>query len=329
MDEKIQEIIQNLEKDFNGDINHDVEILRNYCRSLERTEENLKIVTYIGRYASEKFPEADAVKEAKAFEDKLVEFQEKVMQAQTLMREKKFEDAVKAFDEIIGEVQPPKDESKYICSFNHPFEEMLFRARNKDKPIEKISNLPEVLYYQKGCAWFELKDYDKAEESLNHALELSPVNTMIFFELMQIARIRQDYDKVRELLKQCYQFLYTRHQLARFYREHAALAMLDSKFELANALIYLSMDYEDTPQVRAQLNSLAKNRGVDLSKPKVETVKQRLSAANIPVGPDPAVYGLAIDIGNQTKKAYPEVARMAYGIAYDITHYEPLLRELQ
>ena len=35
MDEKIQEIIQNLEKDFNGDINHDVDILRNYCRSLE------------------------------------------------------------------------------------------------------------------------------------------------------------------------------------------------------------------------------------------------------------------------------------------------------
>ena len=328
MDEKIQQIIQDLEKDFNGDINHDVDILRNYCRSLERTEDNLKIVTYIGRYAAEKFPEADAVKEAKAFENKLVEFQEKVMQAQTLMREKKFEEAVKAFDEIIGEVQPPKDDNKYICSFNHPFEEMLFRARNKDKELEKISNLPEVMYYQKGCACFELKDYDKAEEAFGNAMKLSPVNTMIFFELMQIAKIRKNYDKVRDLLKQVYQILYTRHQLARFYREHASLAMIDSNYDLANALIYLSMDYEDTPQVRAQLNSLAKNRGVDLSRPKVDTVKERLEAANIPVGPDPAVYGLAIDIGNQTKKAYPEVARMAYGIAYDITHYEPLLKEL-
>lgn len=325
----VSAVIADLEKQFNGEMNHDVEILRGYCRSLERTNENLAVVTAIGRYASEKFPEADAVKNAKKFEETFMHFQELIEEGQKCMHEKKFEEALSKFREVIGDVKPASDERKHFCSFSHPFEEMLFRSGCKDgKEIERISTLPEVLYYQCGAALMELGRYEEARTEYMNALKLNPVSARTHFELVSLARLQKDYDEVRRLLKEVYPCLFTRIMLARFYREHASLALQDEKYALACALIYLSIDYEDTPQARAQLNSLAKHRGVDLSKPTAETVKQRLHDADIPCGPAQSVYDLALYIGNQMKKVYPDVAKMAFGIAYDITHYKPLLKEL-
>lgn len=329
MAENINDILSGLEKQFNGDINHDVEILRNYCRSLERNEENFGIITAIGHYASEKFPEADAVKEAKQFEESFIHFQDLIDEANGFMKEKKFEQAAEKLCEIIGEVKPPVNARTYYCSFNHPFEEMLFRSGYKEgKAIERISTLPETLYYQLGYSYFELKKYAEAKESWNNALKLNPVCTRTMFELISLAKVQEDYEEARSLLKDVHPMLFTRGQLARFYREHASLAIIEEKFDLAAALIYLSIDYEDTPQARAQLNALAKHRGVDLSKPSVDTVKARLTDAKIPIGPAPSVYELALYIGKQMKPVYPDVAKMAFSIAYDITHYQPLLKEI-
>ena len=325
----VSAIIADLEKQFNGDMNHDVEVMRSYCRSLERTNENLAIVTAIGKYVSEKFPEADAVKEAKKFEETFVHFQELIEEGQKCMHEKKYEDALAKFREVIGDVKPATDDSKYYCSFSHPFEEMLFRTGYKEgKEIERISTLPETLYYQCGVALLELGRYAEAKAEYMNALKLNPVSARTHFELITLAKMQKNYDEARRLLKEVYPCLFTRIMLARFYREHAGLALIDEKYDLARALIYLSLDYEDTPQARAQLNSLAKHRGVDLSKPSAEAVKQKLHEYDIPCGPAQSVYNLALYIGNQMKKAYPDVAKMAFGIAYDITHYKPLLKEL-
>ena len=330
MEHNIEQIIHSLEEQFNGDSKHDVQILRDYCRSLERSDESLAIITAIGRYAAEHFPDEDIVREAKKFEETFGHFMDLTQHAQQCMKEKKFEEALKDFQEIIGDVRPPEDEEKRHCSFFHPFEEMIFRSNNPDiKEIERISTLPQVVYMQMGSALFELKRYDEAREAYINAQKLSPVSPAIHFELAQIAKIQNDLDTVRDILKNVYPYLYTRSQLARFYREHAGLAMIDEKYDLAAALIYLSIDYEDSGIARAQLNSLAKHRGVDLSKPKVDTVKARLGEANIPVGPAPQVYELAMYIGKQMKRPYPQVARMAFTIAYELTHFEPLLREIE
>ena len=70
-----------------------------------------------------------------------------------------------------------------------------------------------------------------------------------------------------------YPYLFTRHHLARFYREYAHIAMTEERYDLAVALVYLSMDYEDAQPARAMLNAIAKHRGVNLSKPTVQEVQ--------------------------------------------------------
>ena len=327
--DQIQEIIASLEKQFNGDQAHDIEIVREYCRNLPQSEDSLRTVSALGRYAAEKFPDEPMVKDAKKIEEALTGFMDKIHQAQECLRDKKYDEAIKGFDEVIGDIRPPKVEGKRHFSFSHPFEEMLLRATTKDLgPIERISPLPEVLYYQKGVCCFELKRYDEAREAYQNALELNPVNVRTWFEIAQIDKIEGKYEDLRALLLKVHPMLFTRNMLARFYREEAGLAMIEEKYDLAVSLVYVSLDYEDTPQARAQLNALAKHRGVDLSKPTADGVKRRLEDAKIPVGPAPIVYKLAIDIGNAMKKEHPEIAKMAYAIAYDVTHYEPLLKEL-
>jgi tetratricopeptide (TPR) repeat protein len=331
MEAKINEIIQSLEAQFNGDTEHDIEIIRSYIRTLEKSEESQAIVIALGRYSAEKFPDAEVVKNAKKIEEAFKTFHEKVQKAQECLKNKDFEGAAAIFREIIAEVKPPKDEEKRYMAFSHPFEEMLTRASTPDdkRPIERISVLPATLYYQLGLALFELKNYDEAKVAFDDAIALNPVSVVPYFELIQIAKIQNDFAEVRRLLSKIHPYIYTRHHLARFYREHAGLAMIEKNYELAIALVYISIDYEDAPPARAQLNALAKNRGVDLSKPKADTIKERLKAAEIPVGPNAAVYELAIGIGNTLKKTSPMAAKMAYAIAYDLTHYKPLLKELQ
>ncbi|MBQ9242511.1 MAG: tetratricopeptide repeat protein [Proteobacteria bacterium] len=327
--DQFQDIISSLEKQFNGDQAHDIEIVREYCRNLPQSEESLRIVTALGRYAAEKFPDEPMVKDAHKIEEALTGFMDKIHHAQDCLREKKYEEALAGFEEVIADVKPPKVEGKRQYSFSHPFEEMILRASSRDNsPIERISPLPEVLYYQKGVCCFEMKRYAEAREAYQNALELNPVNVRTWFEIAQIDKIEGKYEDLRALLLKVHPMLFTRGMLARFYREEAGLAMIEEKYDLAVPLIYISLDYEDTPQARAQLNALAKHRGVNLSKPTADAARKSLEAAKIPVGPAPQVYQLAIDIGNTMKKAHPEIAKMAYAIAYDVTHYEPLLKEL-
>ena len=326
-----KEIISSLEKQFNGDENHDLQIVSDYIKSLKSVDDNTTLIAELGRYCTEKFPNADAIKDAKKIEESILEFQKKIQAAQSYLKEQKFEEAVAAFDELIGENQPPVSKDKRYYSFTHPFEEMLVRAStgNDERPIERISALPELLYYQKATALFELKRYDEAKDTFQSCLKLNPADARVYFELAQVAKAQGKLDEIRDLLKQMYCYLFTRHQLARFYREYAHIAMMEERFDLAVALVYLSIDYEDAQPARAMLNAIAKHRGVNLSKPTPDEVKKRLTEGRIPVGPCPSVYNLAIDIGKTMRKPYPQVAKMAFAIAYDITHYEPLLKELQ
>lgn len=315
---------------FNGDENHDIAILRDYLSKLERIDENIPIIKAIGNFCAERFPNADFVKAAKKIEEAFDDFKQKMDKAQTFMKNKDYPNAVAAFREIIGNVAPESENGKLKFAFGHPFEEMIYRMNFKEEgKIERISELPVLIYMQLGSALFEMQNYGEAKTAYEDALKLNPVNLFVWFELIQIAKLQKDYQGMRAILGKIHPYIFTRHFLARFYREYAFLAMLDGLYDLCVALTYLSMDYEDDQHARAQLNAVAKKPGVNLNKPTVEAVKKILSENQIPIGPARAVYENAFQIGQQTKNAYPQVAKMALGIAYDLTHYQPLLKEIE
>lgn len=330
MEKNFEELLKPLQAQFNGDQNHDVDILRQYIASLDKNDpENIPVIRAIGAYCMQHFPDADFVKQAKKAEEAIVAFQNKIADAQKALSEKNYEDAIEKFNEIIGENPIESKENERKFAFHHPFEEIIYRMNfQENQTIDRLSPLPLIILCQLGTAHFELKHYDEAKQAYEKALTLNPVYATALFECIQIAFIRENLDDVQSLLTKIHPYLFTRRQLSRFYRDYAKLAILQQKYDLASTLTYISIDYEDTPQARATLNSLAKHKGTDLNKPSTDLAKARLADAKIPMGPYPPVYESAIQIGQQTRKQYPQIAKMAFGIAYDITHYHPLLREL-
>ena len=325
------QIIAELERQFTGDAEHDLDVLRQYCATLPHTDDNVDIITAIGHYVLAHFPDAAETANARLFEKSYDEFESLVQKAQDALRARRFEEAATLYGRLIDDVRPTNTPDAYYFAFAHPFEEMIVRATHlyDDRRIERIPQLPAMLYFQQGSALFELARYDEARDAFRNVLALNPVSAPAFFELIQIAKARRDFDEVRALLRKAYPYLFTRHFLARYYREHANLATYDNRHALAVALLHLSMDYEQSPQAVAMLENLRDACGADVTLPPVARIKELLTAADIPVGPNPATYELAILIGNQMKPIHPDVAKMAYAIAYDLTHYQPLLQELE
>lgn len=325
MEEKLKEIISSLESRFTGEEAHDMEVVQKYISGLDRSEENLTIVRGLGRYCIEKFPNSEVVQSAKKIEEAVGLFHGKVTEARECMKSQKFEEAAAIYRELIGmsDNLPAPGERKF--AFTHPFEEIVYRLNFEESgKIERISALPFMIYYELGISLFESKKYDEAKEAYEKASRLNPVSPLPHYEIVQIAKIKDDKTLARETLLKAHHYLFTRPQLARFYREFAQLSISEGAYDLAATLAYISMDYEDSPKARAQLNALAKHKGTDLSRPKTEVAKSRLEAAGIPIGPHMPIVDSAMQIGRQTQSRFPAVAKMAYGIAYDLTHYKPI-----
>jgi len=326
---EIDNVINNLKSKFNQDKEHDMQVIRDYCENLTDSPEDQTILAAVARFASVEYPDAEANQKAAKLGEAVKQFHERIVELQKLAADKKFEEAAAGLAEILGGMNPVELDDRRLMTFNQPFEEMLFRARDTDsKPIVRISNLPEILYYQYATILFELKRYDEAREQLNKCIKLNPCDARAYFELAEIAKIDQNFDEVADLMAKVHPILFTRRALARYYRTLAFVENMRGNFRRAVAMIYVSIDYEDTPIARAQLNALAKVKGTDLSRPSIDDVRKLIEGTNIVLGPNQQVYELAVSVGAQARQRNPELARMAFFIAYDITHYKPLLREL-
>ena len=330
-------IIAELEKEFTDDINHNVQVIQDYCKNLPKSDENLRKAIALGQYAAAKFPDADEVKKSREEFEKMNEaaqkLQERVNAVQELVKNKDLEGAIAGLREIIDGAVKPEDDSKRLVSFSHPFEEVLFSAnhdKNDTRSLIRVSNLMEMLNLQLGSLLAETGKYDEARDALHKSLEFNPVSAHAHLELTRVALLQKDFDGAFEILKAAYPFLFTRPTLAAYYCFLAEVVEnLDKNYPLAVAYSYVSLDYAENTRAREGLNRLAKNTGVDLSKPKAETVRKLAVDAGLPLGPSPAVCELAVKAGRQLKGRNPEVAKQFLSIAYDLTRQESLLKEIR
>ncbi|MCL2325976.1 MAG: hypothetical protein FWC40_05700 [Proteobacteria bacterium] len=327
--EELKQTLDGLKARFTDDKEHNLQILRDFCATLSDSPEDMAALSAIAHFAAAEYPDADVQALTEKLSQAITDFHNKLTQAQMLAKERNFEAAASLFAEITGDLTPKDDPKQRRLAFSHPFEEMLFRAQDKDpRPIVRVSNLSQVIFYQYGTILLELRRLEDARTAFNHCLTLNPIDVRAMFELGEIAKLEQDFDGLRALMVRAHPLIFTRHMLARYYRNQAFLANFEAKMSLAVAMVYVSLDYEESPLARAQLNALAKIKGVNLTRPKTDDVKALVQGTDIVLGPSETVYHLALSIAQSTRKQHPQIAKMALSIAYDITHYQPLLKEI-
>ncbi len=321
---ELEKTIKELEKEFTGDGNHDVKVIQEYCKSLPKSEENLKIVLALGQYAAAKYPDADEIKRSKAEFDKMQEDAAKLKarldNVQEVIKAKDFDKAISELQAIIGEAKLPEDDAQRLVSFSLPIEEVLFSVLVKEtRPVIRISNLMEMLNLQLGGLLVETKRYDEARVALNNVIKFNPVSAPAHLELVHCALSEKKYDEAFELLQKTHPLIFSRQLLAVYFCELAEVVEnLDKNYPLAAAFAHLSIQYTDNPPSHAILDRIVKDHHVDAEKPSDEKIRKMASDANLPVGPNPMVAEVAAKAAKQIKTANPEIANQLMGIASEL-----------
>ncbi len=331
----IEKAIAELEKQFNGDADHDLAVIREYCKSLPRNEDNFKVVIALGQYAASKYPEAEEIKKSKAQFEKMNAEAEKikanVTEIQNLIKERKLDEAIESIHKVIDGAKLPEEEGKRFISFSHPFEEILFKSIDKDTtPVVRVSNLIEMLTLQLGSLLVETGKYDEARETLNRVLILNPISAPAHIQLAHTNILEKKFDKAFDELTTAYPLIYSRQMLCVFYCLLAEVVeSLDKNYELAAAYAHHSLEYAENPMAKAVLERLIKDHNAPADKPSINTLRKLASEADLPVGPCQKVYDLAIQSAKQLKSAHPDLAKQIFAVAYDMTGEKALLKELR
>lgn len=331
----IDKAIAELEKEFNGDADHDVKVIQDYCRSLPKTEENFKVVMALGQYAAVKFPEAEEVKKSKAEFDKMNEeagkLKKRIEDIQETIKSGDIDKSIEELRALIDEGKLPEDKDKRFVSFSHPMEEVMFRASNKDtREVVRVSNLMEMLNLQLAGLLAENKQFEEAEAAIERVLFFNPVSAHARIERARFALLQKNYDDAFERLQEAYPYIFTRQLLAIFYCMLAVVVEnVDKNYPLAAAYAHISLVCQDNPLAHETLDRICKEHKVDPECPSAEEIRKLATDASLPYGPSPEVCELAINAARQMKSVYPDIAKQLFTVAYELTGQEALLKEIR
>lgn len=331
----IDKAIAELEKEFNGDADHDVKVIQDYCRSLPKTEENFKVVMALGQYAAVKFPEAEEVKKSKAEFDKMNEeagkLKKRIEDIQETIKSGDLDKSIEELRALIDEGKLPEDKDKRFVSFSHPMEEVMFRASNKDtREVVRVSNLMEMLNLQLAGLLAENKQFEEAEAAIERVLFFNPVSAHARIERARFALLQKNYDDAFERLQEAYPYIFTRQLLAIFYCMLAVVVEnVDKNYPLAAAYAHISLVCQDNPLAHETLDRICKEHKVDPECPSAEEIRKLATDASLPYGPSPEVCELAINAARQMKSVYPDIAKQLFTVAYELTGQEALLKEIR
>ena len=332
----VDEAIKELEKQFNGDPDHDVKVIQDYCQALPKSDENFKVAVTLGQYAAAKFPEAEEVKKSKAEFDKMnadmADIQKRIENIQDMIKSEDIDHAIEELRALLNDVKlPENDESRRLVSFSHPFEEILFSATIKEtRPVMRISNLVEMLNLQLGSLLGQTSQYDEAREALGRVLQLNPVSAPANLELANLFIHEKKYQEAFDQLQKAYPLLFSRQLMTFFFYMLAQVVEnLDKNYPLAAAYANLSLVYSDNPAGHALLERLAKDHGVDTICPTPEEMQKLAEDANLPIGPHRDIPEIAIQAGRQFKASHPEIAKQFFEIAYELTGRQSILKEMK
>ena len=330
----IDDKIAKLEKQFNGDPDHDVAVVQDYCKSLPQNEENFRLVLALGQYAASRYPNAKEIKRSQADMKRMREESEKLKRRvgniQELVQAGNKEQAIREIRAILKENPLPTNTEARLISFSHPFEECLFNEYYKGTQLMRISNLPEMLNLQLGNLLVDAGKIDEGRDAIAQTLELNPVSAPAHIEMAHIALVEKDYDEAYNWLQKAYPLIFNPQMLAIYFAFMATVVEnLDKNYPLAAAFIHLSLSYVDNPPAHDVLDHLVKEYGVSPDKPSDEEIEKLAEEADLPVAACPQVCEIAVRAGHDLKKVNPEISKLFLTIAYDLTHDEALQKEIQ
>jgi tetratricopeptide (TPR) repeat protein len=212
-------------------------------------------------------------------------------------------------------------------SFNNFFEEIVYKKIfNPSKEIRRIPENYAGAYLKYGVVLFELKKYDEAKIALEKANKYNPINIDILFELSEIYKMNKNWDKYLEINKKCLEFAYNSIALARCYRNFGFYYIEMGKYEIAIALLFLSIHFDQNAKIaQSELLYISQKTGKSIKEPDVNEIEKIVENIGIKLGANEIIISVAISFAFEAlNNNNNEVAKHFFKISYDLTKDEKI-----
>lgn len=188
-----------------------------------------------------------------------------IAEAQEMIRNRAFDEAEKLILSILpspeNELFQNDTETLYL-SLNNTLEAIYYQ--HMYEPEQKLRKPPypfNELYQIYAYLLIEKQEFDTALSLLARALTRSPLNTWFMFERAEIYKFMKDMNTFLELTKLCLPYIYTRSELARYFRNLGFYFIENELWDEAICAYQRSIQWEATQMAQSQLFYIVQKTG--------------------------------------------------------------------
>ena len=252
-----------------------------------------------------------------------MDYSEKMKKIEEIIRNKNYDLAEQELLKIIDEeeIKEVEDEKNIHFSFYNYIENLIYwnKYRPSKKLIPPINNIADV-YYMLGFINFETKNYGKAIQYLNKAIEWNPISPRMRMEKADAYRNMGEIERFKAEVEKTYQYIYESTFMSKYYRELGWYYSEKRIFDLANALYTQSTMYMNTELASNELRYIAQQENREPRLSTQEEVKRLFTEYNIPFGISNDITKMIYDESQRLlNENNPQLVNYLYRALYDIT----------
>ncbi len=215
-----RDVVEVIKSNLNGDFEHDFAYLMKELSHFQRMQGSEAIVKGIIKLIEEHLGEKGQKRIFEIAKQEIGKRQEAYRKVIEFMKNKQFDEALPILTNLIDTFPVKKNENNpNLFNFQNIFESILY-TRCLHPEITSIRQVEEPItnyYFHMAVILVEKKDFDKAVEMLEHALEYNPIYVEALILEADILRNRGNILMFMERIKEALRNSYDRSHLAKCY----------------------------------------------------------------------------------------------------------------
>ena len=207
--------------------------------------------------------------------------EENIKLFQQYQKSNKLEKASEMVDAIADTL---KTDGRTVLCANHILEFYLFEYYFKTRDYEAVRYPMHRMYHSLAKKYMERMHFDKAYEKLEKAAEWNRVDMDIYWEKTECLKQLGERKKLKETTKELHKFIYTRADIARYYRNIAYYYVEKKEPEKAMMLYTYSNMFSHSKTADSEINFLETALGRECPEYTVEQIQKDVKKLKLPVG---------------------------------------------
>ncbi len=328
-----QEIMEEITKGLTGDVDKDLEYLARQQTQYRAHPLAAEILGGIYRLVYKMLPEDEKESFIKAAEKDQHHFDAILLEARYRLMEKDLDGAERLLESVMPSGTATAEEGKdSICiEFDNALEYLFYVNRyGASKEIQQPALSVAELYLLYAYILIEKREFQKAFDVIDRALERKPLFTDIMFERAEIYKLQADMDGFFKTTVETFPFCYRREDIARYFRNLGYFFIEKEDWPEAMFCYIVSTHWHSTEVAESQMFHITSKSGYVFEAENINPCRQRLEERGAPFYPEPLWVSCALYMGDLAKqeKEY-EGALSYYSVAYDLTEDAGILAKIE